>query len=57
VAYYLIGVEDDGKALGLAVAEQMIEALGTLFFMARNLNAEMKILEVHNGIEGPFTRV
>jgi hypothetical protein len=35
----------------------MIEALGTLFFMARNLNAEMKILEVHNGLEGPFTRV
>jgi GTPase len=50
----MIGVEDDGKALGLAVEEEMIEALGTLFFMARNLNTEMKILQVINGVEGPF---
>jgi GTPase len=50
----MIGVEDDGKALGLQVEEQMFESLGTLFFMARNLNAEMSIIKVKNGIEGPF---
>jgi elongation factor 1-alpha len=38
LAYYYIGVEDNGNALGL-VADELMESLGTLFFMARNLNA------------------
>ena len=37
-AFYQIGVEDNGNPLGLD-DEEMRESLGTLFYMARNLNA------------------
>jgi elongation factor 1-alpha len=47
----MIGVEDDGNPLGLNL-DEMRESLGTLFIMARNLNADLKINQVKKGISG-----
>jgi GTPase len=41
----MIGVEDDGNPLGLNY-DEMRESLATLFIMARNLNADLKINQV-----------
>ena len=37
LAFYLVGVEDNGTAIGICESE-MEESLGTLFFLACNLN-------------------
>jgi hypothetical protein len=37
--------------------EEMKESLGTLFFMARNLNAELMVTQVKVGKEGHFAEV
>ena len=35
----------------------MKESLGTLFFMARNLNAQLMVTKVKSGIEGDISEV
>ena len=52
----MIGVEDNGNALGLN-EEEMRESLGTLFYMARNLNASLIINQVKRGIEGDIAEL
>ena len=37
--------------------EEMLESLGTLFYMARNINAELMISQVKIGIEGSYAVV
>ena len=37
--------------------EEMAEPLGTLFFMARNLNAQLLVTKVKKGLEGFITEV
>ena len=55
-AFYQIGVEDNGNPLGLN-EDEMKESLGTLFFMARNLNAELMVTKVKIGIDGHIAEV
>jgi elongation factor 1-alpha len=55
-AFYQIGVEDNGNPLGLN-NEEMKESLGTLFFMARNLNAQLMVTKVKKGYEGEIAEV
>jgi elongation factor 1-alpha len=42
--------------LGLS-NEEMKESLGTLFFMARNLNAQLLVTKVKKGLEGFISEV
>ena len=49
-------MEDIGNPLGLN-NEEMIESLGTLFFMARNLNAQLMVTQVKKGYEGEICEV
>ena len=49
-------MEDSGNPLGLN-NEEMKESLGTLFFMARNLNAQLMVTKVKIGIEGDISEV
>ncbi len=49
-------MEDNGNPLGLN-EEEMKESLGTLFFMARNLNAQLMIDKVKAGLEGDIAQV
>ncbi len=51
----MIGVEDDGNPLGLNY-DEMRESLATLFIMARNLNADLKINQVQKGLSGHISQ-
>lgn len=50
-AFYIIGVTDDGLALGLSI-QQMRESLAVLYLLAGKSNAELTIEKVQNGLEG-----
>jgi elongation factor 1-alpha len=51
-----VGVEDNGNPLGLN-DQEMKESLGTLFFMARNVNAQLLITNVKKGHEGYISEI
>lgn len=48
-AFYCIGVEDSGNALGIAKPD-MLESLRTLSTMASSLKAEMLVTEIRQGL-------
>lgn len=51
VAYYVIGVTDDGAPLGLGI-QQMRESLAVLYLLAGKSNAELTIERVQRGSQG-----
>ena len=51
IAFYFIGVEDNGNPLGIPDIH-LINTLTVLCKIARDIKAEIKILEIFNGIEG-----
>jgi len=51
VAYYVLGVTDDGTPLGLSVL-QMRESLAVLYLLAGKSNAELTIERVQRGTQG-----
>jgi elongation factor 1-alpha len=50
-AFYIVGVHDDGSSTGITV-EDMRETFGTLFILARNVNAELSLIKVNKGHHG-----
>jgi len=55
-AFYVIGVEDDGRKIGLT-DEERAESLRNLEKMSRDLKAEIKVLRVLQGLEGMYMEV
>jgi len=51
IAYYIIGVKDEGTPLGLTTV-QMRESLAVLYLLAGKSNAELTIESVKRGQEG-----
>eukprot|EP00919_Chromeraceae_sp_WS-2016_P027181 GHVR01064613.1.p1 GENE.GHVR01064613.1~~GHVR01064613.1.p1 ORF type:complete len:100 (+),score=9.94 GHVR01064613.1:670-969(+) len=50
-AYYRIGVEDNGKPLGLS-QDDMFESLKTICYLASKIHTDVIVLRVSEGIKG-----
>ena len=54
--YYIIGVEDNGNALGIG-EEELKNSIETLCIMTQKIDAEMSILQYTKGKEGLIAEI